>query len=197
MGLLSLAQQQAIKPIAKNNQQIFDQLETDVENLYLSKILGIIFAQKVQETPTSYVDLLDGCSFEYIGQTISHKGIRFVLAHYVFAEYVKNSDVSDTYTGLVQQNRQETTHLSSGRINAIRDSSLSIADQGFELVKLYLNQNYQLYPFWNVYLTEKPHSAKLIEIRNTGHEKYSIDRKFRQIYPFDPNFNLNINNNPI
>ena len=168
MALLTYAQQQQIKPIAANNQRTYSQIEIDAENLYLAKILGVVFAQKVQEYPENYSDLLNGSEFVYCNETIKHKGLRFVLAYYVFSEYAKISDVNDTFTGMVQQNRTETTHLSSNRINSIISSSLSIADQALEVVKLYLNTNSDLYPFWNCNkTTSKPHAPKIIEIRNT------------------------------
>ena len=168
MALLTYQQQQAIKPIGKNNQLSYPQIQIDTENLYLAKILGVVFAQKVQEKPLDYADLLNGSEFTYCGETISHKGLRYVLAYYTYAEYSKVSDVNDTYTGLVQQNRTETTHLSTGRINAICNTSLSIADQALEIVKLYLNENSSSYPFWSGCKSlSKPHSPKLFEIRNT------------------------------
>ena len=168
MALLTYAQQQQIKPIAANNQRTYSQIEIDAENLYLAKILGVVFAQKVQESPEDYEDLLDGSEFVYCNETIKHKGLRFVLAHYVFSEYAKVSDIADTFTGMVQQNRTETTHLSSNRINSIISSSLSIADQALEVVKLYLNTNSDLYPFWNCNkTTHKAHTPKLVGIRNT------------------------------
>ena len=168
MASLTFAQQQAIKPLSKNKEQFYPQLINDVEAMYLSRILGAIFAQKVQATPLDYADLLDGSSFTWCGETVTHKGLRYVLAYYAYSEYVKNSDVADTFTGMVQQNRIETTHLSTGRINALRDSALQIADQALELVKAYLNENSALYPFWFCANTRKAHAPKLIEIRSIG-----------------------------
>lgn len=167
MALLTYQQQQAIKPIAKNNQAFYSQIQLDTERLYLQKILGVAFAQAVQAAPEDYVDLLDGCEFNYCGYTIKHEGLRFILAYYTHAEYVKNSDLQDTFTGMVQQNRAETTHASSGRINAIRDTSLQIADEALTVTKQYLNQNSSLYPLWDCLVSRKAHAPKIIEIRNT------------------------------
>ena len=165
MALLTYSQQVAIKPISKNNERLYPQLINDVEAMYLARILGAAFAQKVQAAPLDYADLLDGSSFVWYGETITHKGLRYILAYYAYSEYVKNSDVADTFTGMVQQNRIETTHLSTGRINALRDSALQIADQALELVKSYLTVNSALYPLWNCANTSKAHAPKLKEIR--------------------------------
>lgn len=165
MALLTYSQQTAIKPISKNNERFYPQLIADTEAMYLSRILGAVFAQKVQETPEDYKNLLNGSTFNYCGEKVKHKGLRYVLAYYAYSEYVKNSDVADTFTGMVQQNRVETTHLSTGRINALRDSALQIADQALELVKAYLNENSADYPFWNCAKTTKAHPYKLKEIR--------------------------------
>lgn len=168
MALLTYQQQQAIKPIAKNNEKFYAQIELDAERLYLQKILGISFAQQIQANPENFIDLLDGCEFEYCSQTIRHEGLRFILAYYTYSEYVKNSDIQDTFTGMVQQNRIETTHVSSGRINAIRDSALQIADEALTVTKQYLNQNSTIYPLWYCSSSRKAHAPKLIEIRNTN-----------------------------
>ena len=111
MALLTYSQQTAIKPISKNNERFYPQLIADTEAMYLSRILGAIFAQKVQETPEDYEDLLNGSTFDYCGETIKHKGLRYVLAYYAYSEYVKNSDVADTFTGMVQQNKRETSTI--------------------------------------------------------------------------------------
>lgn len=183
MALLTYSQQVAIKPISKNNERLYPQLINDVEAMYLARILGAVFAQKVQETPLNYTELLDGSTFNFCGEQAKHKGLRYVLAYYAYSEYVKNSDVSDTFTGMVQQNRQEATHLSTGRINALRDSALQIADQALELVKAYLTANSEIYPLWFCCANNrKAHAPKLIEIRNTSENNNRLHH-----HPFNPN----------
>lgn len=136
--LLTYQQQQAIKPISANKQHVFEQLMADVESLYLPKLLGFELAQKVQASPDDYADLLDGSAFDFCGYQITHPGIRRVLAYYFYSEYVKISDFEDTFTGFVRQNRGETEHLSTGRIDKIVNFNVQLAEQAFELVKKYL-----------------------------------------------------------
>ena len=136
--LLTYSQQQAIKPISENKEHVFNQLMSDVEALYLPKLLGFELSQKVQADPDSYGDLLDGSSFDFCGYQITHPGIRRVLAYYFYSEYVKISDFEDTFTGFVRQNRGETEHLSMGRIDKIVNFNVQLAEQAFELVKKYL-----------------------------------------------------------
>ena len=160
MPILTYAQQQAIKPISPNKERGFLQLEKDVEELYLPRLFGAELAQEIQAksgwdgvAPDPWLngseltgtmlfgDLLNGSSFEYCGKNLSHRGLRFVLAYYLYAEYVQVSDFEDTFTGLVRQNRGETEHLSSGRIEKVRQFNISIAQTAFELVQKYVDAN--------------------------------------------------------
>lgn len=138
MALLTYQQQQAIKPISGNREKFFAQQMSEVESIYLPRLLGEYLAQQVIATPLDYVDLLDGSTFVYCGNNYTHKGLRYCLAYYFYAEYIKQSDVADTFTGLVSQNRGETTHLSNGRIKQLEDYFIKIADSAFELVKKYI-----------------------------------------------------------
>lgn len=136
--LLTLEQQQAIKPISENKAHVFNQLINDVQLLYLPKLLGDTLFQQVTTTPDDYTDLLGGSDFEYCGSTIHHMGVRAVLAYYFYAEYVKSSDFEDTFTGFVRQNRGETEHLSTKKIDKIVNFNVQIAEQMFQNVRKYI-----------------------------------------------------------
>lgn len=160
MAILTYTQQQAIKPISTNKERVFLQLEKDVEDLYLPRLFSTELAQEIQKqsgwdgvapdpwlggselTGTMlYGDLLNGSTFDYCGKTLTHKGLRYVLAYYLYAEYVQVSDFEDTFTGLVRQNRGETEHLSSGRIEKVRQFNISIAQTAFETMQKYIHAN--------------------------------------------------------
>jgi len=164
MAILTYSQQQAIKPISANNERRYLQIEKDTEELYLTQLLGTAFAQDVQAHPTNYVALLDGVSFDYCGQTIKQVGLRTILAYFVYAQYIGVSDIEDTFTGVVMQNRAETTHVSAGRIANLQNDNRQIAQQYWEVTKKYLNSNTATYPLWCGQVS-KPYSPKITTIR--------------------------------
>lgn len=162
MAVLLYSEQQAIKAISENNEYLFEQLEKDVVEMYLSKMLGVQLSQDVQDNPENYTDLLDGCTFEYCGKIVKHKGIKFCLAYYIFAEYIQVSDVQDTFSGMVQFNRGETTHISQGKINNIRANNISIAEQNWQLTKYYLDT---VKPIGWCGQISKPYTSRIYEIK--------------------------------
>ncbi len=167
MPLLTYSQQQAIKPISANLQNRYSQIEKEVEDMYLDKLLGVSFAQDVQSNPLNYVDLLDGSTFTLNGETIKHKGIRYCLAYYLYAEYVGQSDVNDTYTGLRTQSREEAQPLQKGRIEIIRNQYLNLANDAFELIKSYLDVNQSIYPLYSTGKTKSVSNFSIQGIRKT------------------------------
>lgn len=150
MAILTFEQQQAIKPISVNNEDDYTQLEKEVEDYELSKLLGYAFFQDVSENPTNYVDLLDGCSFEDIrGITVNHVGLRKVLAYLVYSKYVGSSFVKDTFTGFVQKTRQDSETIGEGTRKRLMQESYEIAMNYFELIKMYIELNNDTYPLWS------------------------------------------------
>ena len=172
MALLTLAQQNSIKAISQNwasstkvtgGINNFDQLEAEVEEKELKILLGLALLQDVQTNPTvgSNPDLLDGASFkDCAGNTVTHKGLRYVIAYLNWEKYVGESFVSDTYTGMVKKNRDEAQSLSSGDIKRLQQSSREIALQEFELIKDYLNQNTTDFPLWISSKSKSPYVPK-------------------------------------
>ena len=71
MALLTYNQQQAIKPISANNERRYLQLQKDVEDVELPRLLGFKLAQLVQDNPLNHVDLLDGSAFDYCGYQLN------------------------------------------------------------------------------------------------------------------------------
>ena len=179
MTLLTLTQQNSFKPISQNwaasakltgGVDNFTQLATEVENKELKSLLGIALLQDVQVRPTVAPndDLLDGADFEDCnGNTISHKGLRFILAYLNWSKYVSESFVSDTYTGMVKKNRNEAESLTSGDIKRLQQDAREIALQEFELVKDYLNENTDSFPLWIASSSKKPYVPKFKGVKRT------------------------------
>lgn len=148
--LLSFEQQKAIKEISQNNAKKYNQIAIEVESLELDKLLGYTFYQQVASHPEDYEDLLNGCTFEDIkGNTVSHKGLRYVLAYLNYSAYIAESFVNDTFTGLVQKNRPDSESVSQGVIKNLQSNARAIAFNAFDLTKMYIELNYEKYPHWS------------------------------------------------
>ena len=179
MSLLTIAQQQAIKPISPNwaakvkitgGVTNFDQLEQEIEESKLSDLLGIALFQDVQDNPTTAPNLilLDGGSFtDCNSNVVKFKGLRFIIAYMVYPDYIDISNYDDTYTGMVQKNRQETTTISTGDKKRMRDRTIEIALNEFALIKDFLNENSKDYPLWICTESKSVYKPKFTSIRKT------------------------------
>lgn len=172
MLLLNFSKQLEIKPMSQNNQDRFNQIGAEVESLELDKLLGSAFYQAVSTTPTNYTNLLDGCSFvDDNGNTITHKGLRYVIAYLNYAKYVGESYVHDTYSGFVQKTRPDSERISTGDIKRLQQENREIAFNAFELIRMYLNNANKLdptaYPLWNCNSDKKTYKPVFYGIKKT------------------------------
>lgn len=140
MALLTYNQQQAIKPISANNEKKYSPLEWEVENSTLAKLIGLPLLQNIQDNPTSAENILilDGDSYVCGNYTLRHKGLRYVLAYLIFARYVGESMINDTFTGMVQKTRPDSEILSNGALRRQQQVFEEIAMQEFQNIKNYL-----------------------------------------------------------
>jgi hypothetical protein len=179
MALLTLVQQQANKFISENWANTvkvvggvtqFEQLQIEVEDQDLKKLLGPALLYDIQQNPTDpkYINLLDGLAFQDCNDnTVEFKGIRYQLSFMNYGEYVPISGHADTFTGMVRQNRTETTPLSEGAIKREQSRAREIALTDFEVMKTYLNDNTDTYPLWNCTNKKKLYTPKLFTVRKT------------------------------
>ena len=179
MALLTLIQQQAIKIISQNwanaskvtgGKTNYDQLAEEVENKELRNLLGVALFQDVQTNPTKAenVVLLNGGSYEDENQnTITFKGLRYVLAYFNWSKYVAESFVSDTFTGMVKKQRNDSESLSSGDIKRLQVDAREIALQEWELIRNFLNENESDYPLWNCDIKRKTFTPRFTGIKRT------------------------------
>lgn len=168
--LLSWAQQLAIKPISANNQSKYAQIAAEVEVKELRDLLGVGLLQDVQTNPTSAenVILLDGGSYENCnGQTITFKGLRFVIAYLNYAKYAGSGFITDTFTGIVQKNRPESQLISEGTMKRLINENREIALQEWELIKEFLDLNYETYTLWSSLYSKKPFTPRIYGIKKT------------------------------
>jgi hypothetical protein len=179
MALITLAEQNLIKPISQNwairgketgGVTNFDQLATEVENLELRKLLGNALLYDIQQNPAEVRNdiLLNGTTFEDCnGDTIEFKGIKFQLSYMNYSKYIRISKLSDTYTGFVKKTRPQSEDLEIGELKNEQKDAQEIALSDFEIMKQYLNDNDDVYTLWNCANTRKIYTPKIITVRKT------------------------------
>jgi hypothetical protein len=169
-NLITYSQQQLIKAISANNQAKYDQLAAEAETVELQKLLGVAFLQDVQNNPLTApnVALLDGASFvDREGNTIEHKGLRFILAYLIYSEYVGTSYINDTFTGFVKKNRTESESISAGEVRRLQERNRNIALAAWEVTKQFLDINKADYPLWDCRIRKKLFTPKMYGVRTT------------------------------
>lgn len=170
MTLLTYSQQQLIKPISDNNESKYSQIEKEVEEVELRDLLGVELLQDIQANPTnaSNIKLLDPHTFVNCrGNSVQHKGLRYVIAYFNYARYVGSSHINDTFTGFVTKNREEATSITSGDINRLQIENRKSSLREWELIKEYLDLNAEDYPLWDCVQRKHTFKPKFTFLRNT------------------------------
>jgi hypothetical protein len=169
--ILTFAKQQTIKAISVNNEAKYAILEQEVEDLELTKLLGLALKQDVQTNPTTpeNIKLIEGATFtDCKGNTVSHRGLWYVLAYMVYSHYIDTSEIADTFTGFKTQIRQEAATLQEGTKKRLRQSNRDLAINEFEIIKDFLNQNKTDYPLWSCAETKKVYTPRIYGVRRYG-----------------------------
>lgn len=183
MPLLPFSQQQAIKKISANNEAKYEQLADEVEEIELKRLLGIALLQNVQKNPliSENVKLLDGTDFvDRNGNTISHKGLRWVLAYMNYSKYLGESFVNDTFTGMVHKKRPDSELISEGATKRLQLVNRQLALIEWEIIKEYLDLNSSEFPLWNCTKSRKPYTPRFTGVRKTS-KIIEVDRVTRTI----------------
>lgn len=173
MSLLVIFEEQNdVKPISLNNKAKYEQIAAEVESLELDKLLGYAFYQAVSATPANYTALLNGCEFvDKNGNTVRHKGLKYVLKYLNYAAYIGQANVFDTFTGMVQKTRQDSESLSLGQIKQLQQEAREIAFNAFELIRMYLNKENEktpkTYPLWNSTSDKKVYKPIFYGVKKT------------------------------
>lgn len=183
MALITLAQQQAIKPISDSwgrktmisgGITQFERIAEEVEELDLRKYIGDEFITDLQVNGTSEANaaLLNGGVYvKSDGSSIAFKGLRSILAYLIYRSYIVESRIADTFTGAVMQKRNETEFAHQGDIKKIQSRMMEIADKQFELIRDYLNQNSASYPYWQCAVSHSPRFPKMYGVRKTSSKR--------------------------
>ena len=152
MSLLwSITDQQAIKPVSKNNQGLFTKIANEVQVKDLQDLLGYEFYQDITQNPDSTYNaiLIAGGDFtDGGGKTRIFAGLKYVLSYFFFARYVMQSDEQDTFSGMVIKSNQDSEHLSTGRIKTRVNEERKVAFAYWKECELYIINDTSHFPFY-------------------------------------------------
>jgi len=138
MALWTLAEQQAIKPLNKNNTSLFTQLQKEVEANDLVKYLGFEFYQDMLRTPATYTTLLSGGTYTVNGVSYTFAGLKQVCAYLLYARYVEQSYIQDTFSGFVEHTGTTFQRISAAEMKNRASAFREIAGTLWDECKNYL-----------------------------------------------------------
>ena len=132
------SEQQEIRPIDENNAHLFEQIQTEVQNHDLKKLIGFEFFNELLQNIHEYELLLTGGEYTYNGSTYNFNGLIYVCAFLFYARYIRDSRVNDTFTGFVTHTADGMQPLSSNKIMNLENRYKEIAATEWEACLHYL-----------------------------------------------------------
>ena len=117
-----------IKPISQNNIPLLNQLIVETEEVKIRQLLGCEVYNKIT----------DEISQPNISSELQHildKGLFHTITYMVYARYVQESMLVDTFTGMVTKVRPDSQVASVGAIKNIASEYTNMAMFYFNLVK--------------------------------------------------------------
>ena len=126
-----------IKPVSQNNIPLLNQLITETEEVKIRQLLGGEVYEKI-------TDEISSNSISNQLQHILDQGLYHCVTYTVYARYVQESMLVDTFTGMVTKVRQDSQVASVGAIKNIANEYSNMAMFYFNLVK---DDIYKLYGY--------------------------------------------------
>lgn len=116
MALWNFDEQQMIKGIDSNNQYKFEQLQSEVENNDLQLYLGFDFYQELLRNTSNYSVLLNGGTYTYNGIQYRFSGLKSVCSYLLYARYIRQSYLQDTFSGFVAHTGNDFQRVSASEL---------------------------------------------------------------------------------
>ena len=126
-----------IKPISQNNIPLLNQLITETEEVKIRQLLGCEVFDKI-------TDEISSSNISSSLQHILDQGLYHTITYMVYARYVQESMLVDTFTGFVTKNRPDSQAASAGAIKNVANEYSNMAIFYFNLVK---DDIYKLYGY--------------------------------------------------
>lgn len=169
MALITKADISARKQISKSTDPlIIDNAIEDAELLKLKPLLGELLYNDLvaNSTSTKYLELLNRTTYDYLDDDYVSDGIKLVLIHFAYSEYILDSGEKDTPFGLVEQANQYSKQTEFKRKQQKSKKAEQTGYSYFESVRDFLNRNPDTYPLWNKCKTKRRFAFNKIGISN-------------------------------
>lgn len=95
-----------------------------------------------------YQDLLSGCTFNYAGVNYYQDGIKALLSDYTMAKYVLQINTNFTPFGATVKQSDNSEPSDRNTLKDISTQHLQFAGSRFEIIKLYLDSNTEIFQNW-------------------------------------------------
>jgi len=128
MAILTYNKMQEIKPCSKNNKAMLEQFINEVEFSKIQKLLGtdiynkLLADSSLTPIPEDVKEILDG-------------GMYKCIAYYVYARYIQESMLADTFTGMVIKDRTDAHTAPVGQIKNVVNEYTDMAMMAYKLVE--------------------------------------------------------------
>ena len=151
-----------IKPVSKNNKSKIEQIIKEVEDFEIEQLLGDALFQDVvnnyvditintAHTHDIWNDLVDGCAFtNKEGKILKHNGLKNIITYLVYAEYVIEASISDTFSGIVEKTRTDSQQVSRATLENLRNKNREIGFNYYKLTREFLEINKDIYTNFNI-----------------------------------------------
>lgn len=131
-ALWTFDDQQLIRPIDANNYGKFNQLQSEVELHDLPQLIGREMLQAIKREPEKYDTLLNGGDYDDNGDTYSFAGLKTVCCFLLYAKYVRQAYISDTFSGMVAHTGEGFARLSNAELQNQESNYRQIAGTAWD-----------------------------------------------------------------
>lgn len=135
MAILTIGKLQEIKPMSQNNLPLIGQLIDEVEFGKIQRLLGTCVYNKI-------VDEIKSHNISQELQEILDNGLYKCITYFVYARYIQESMLVDTFTGMVIKDRTDSSTAPTGTIKNIVNEYVDMALMAFDLVKCQIQEKY-------------------------------------------------------
>jgi hypothetical protein len=146
--LWTITDQQLIKPISKNRVSDFAKLAEEVQIADLQPLMGFEFFQDLVQNSTSEYNakLLNGGTYTYNSVDYIYSGLKYVLAYFLYARHIGQSNEFDTFSGLTEKNFVDSNKADLGIIKNRQTAIRKIANQHWEDCNRFIIANITEFP---------------------------------------------------
>lgn len=139
-NLISAAEFIEFRKVAKkqDTEKLEEFIQLAEQSDFLNMLGDFYFDVLENKDSSEWVDLLNGCSFEYNGSKFVHLGLKKVLADLAYSRYSYGKNINDTSFGFVQKNYNDGTPIDRNLTKDISKQSQIDASVKFKYVNYYI-----------------------------------------------------------